>query len=188
MFTSFLAFSPTLNRFWTVVYCIHVHCHAGLGFPRIHGLLPLPTAERQTPTFHVSRDRNRRILFHFRRGRVRIFLTLSAYRLSSLSSDARRIWFWRYSPVIFTGFVCFFAGGIVSEIVQSMLPVCPLPPIFGPSRLILTPQYKEFQIWDVVANLLGSSVGLYIAYHLEKYYRHRREVRDRSLDLTRAAN
>jgi len=37
-------------------------------------------------------------------------------------------------------------------------------------------QYKEFQIWDVVANLLGSSVGLYISYHLEKYYRHRREV------------
>lgn len=27
------------------------------------------------------------------------------------------------------------------------------------------------------ANLLGSTLGLYIAYHLEKYYRHRREVR-----------
>jgi len=111
---------------------------------------------------------------------------LSAYRLSSPSSDARRIWFWRYSPVIFTGFVCFFAGGIVSEVVQSMLPVRPPPLIYDLSRLILTPQYKEFQIWDVVANLLGSSVGLYISYHLEKYYRHRREVRDRSLDLTRS--
>lgn len=27
------------------------------------------------------------------------------------------------------------------------------------------------------ANLLGSSIGLYIAYYLERYYRHRREVR-----------
>ena len=101
---------------------------------------------------------------------------LFAYRLSSPSSDARRIWFWRYSPVIFTGFVCFFAGGIVSEIVQSMLPVCALSLVFGLSSFIWTPQYKEFQIGDVVANLLGSSVGLYTSYHLEKYYRHRREV------------
>lgn len=50
------------------------------------------------------------------------------------------------------------------------------------------PQYKEFQIGDVVANLLGSSVGLYISYHLEKYYRHRREVLDISLDLERVAD
>jgi hypothetical protein len=27
------------------------------------------------------------------------------------------------------------------------------------------------------ANLLGSSIGLYSAYHIERYYRHRREVR-----------
>ncbi|KAF9650868.1 hypothetical protein BDM02DRAFT_1211069 [Thelephora ganbajun] len=80
------------------------------------------------------------------------------YFIFDVENDARRIWFWRYSPVIFTGFVCFFAGGIVSEVVQSMLP------------------YKEFQIGDVVANLLGSSVGLYVSYYLEKYYRHRREI------------
>jgi len=52
----------------------------------------------------------------------------------------------------------FFAGGIISEVVQAALP------------------YKEFQIGDVIANLLGSSVGLYASYHLEKYYRHRREI------------
>jgi hypothetical protein len=50
------------------------------------------------------------------------------------------------------------------------------------------PQSKEFQIGDVVANLLGSSVGLYISYYLEKYYRHRREVWDGSLDLKRVAD
>ncbi|KAG5638456.1 hypothetical protein H0H81_012521 [Sphagnurus paluster] len=27
-----------------------------------------------------------------------------------------------------------------------------------------------------IANLFGSSVGLFIAYHLERYYRHRKEV------------
>ena len=68
-----------------------------------------------------------------------------------------------------------------------MLPVRSFPLIFGLLCLISMLQYKEFQIWDVVANLLGSSVGLYISYYLEKYYRHRREVWDRLFDLTRTA-
>ena len=119
---------------------------------------------------------------------MRISLTLFAYRFSPSTRDARRIWFWRYFPVIFTGFVCFLAGGIISEIVQSMLPVCVVCSAFGPPYLTRAPQSKEFQIGDVVANLLGSSVGLYISYHLEKYYRHRREVRDRPFDLTGATN
>ncbi|KAI0746009.1 hypothetical protein C8Q76DRAFT_705724 [Earliella scabrosa] len=80
------------------------------------------------------------------------------YFIFDVEEDARRIWFWRSAPVIFTGVVCFFFGGIVSEFVQSMLP------------------YKEFQVGDVAANLLGSSLGLWIAYHLERYYRHRREI------------
>jgi len=69
-----------------------------------------------------------------------------------------------------------------------MLPVRVFSLVFGISYLIWTPQSKEFQIGDVVANLLGSSVGLYISYHLEKYYRHRREVWDGFLDLTRPAD
>lgn len=127
----FRTFPLILTRFRVVVYCVHVRRHAGLGFPRVHKLLPLTTAERQTTTFHLSRDCNRRILFYLRCGRVRISLTLFTYRLSSLSSDARRIWFWRYSPVIFTGTICFFAGGIISEVVQSMLPVRPPSLVFG---------------------------------------------------------
>lgn len=46
----------------------------------------------------------------------------------------------------------------MSEIVQSMLP------------------HKEFQSGDVVANWLGSTVGLYLAYYIEKHYRSRREI------------
>lgn len=80
------------------------------------------------------------------------------YFIFDVEEDARRIWFWRYSPLIFTGVICFFFGGIVSEIVQSLLP------------------YKEFQIGDVIANLLGSSIGLCVAYYIEKYYRYRREI------------
>jgi len=80
------------------------------------------------------------------------------YFIFDVEEDARRIWFWRHSGLILTGVMCFFFGGIVSEIVQSMLP------------------YKEFQMGDVVANLLGSAIGLYIAYNLERYYRHRREI------------
>jgi len=80
------------------------------------------------------------------------------YFIFDVDEDARRIWFWRHSALIFTGFVCFFCGGILSEFVQSMLP------------------YKEFQFGDVVANLLGSSIGLFASYHMERYYRKRREI------------
>ncbi|KAJ7452343.1 hypothetical protein B0H11DRAFT_1741991 [Mycena galericulata] len=80
------------------------------------------------------------------------------YFIFDVEEDARRIWFWRHSALIFTGFVCFFCGGILSEFVQSMLP------------------YKEFQFGDVVANLLGSSIGLFASYHMERYYRKRREI------------
>lgn len=37
--------------------------------------------------------------------------------------SSRRIWFWRHSALIFTGFTCFFCGGILSEFVQAALPV-----------------------------------------------------------------
>ncbi|KAF7428276.1 hypothetical protein PC9H_007497 [Pleurotus ostreatus] len=80
------------------------------------------------------------------------------YFIFDVEEEARRIWFWRHANMLLTGFICFFCGGIMSEFVQSMLP------------------YKEFQFGDVVANLMGSSVGLYVAYHLEKYYRYRREI------------
>jgi len=80
------------------------------------------------------------------------------YFIFDVEEDARRIWFWRHSGLIFTATVCFFFGGIVSEIVQSMLP------------------YKTFDFGDVMANLLGSGIGLYLAYYIERYYRHRREI------------
>ncbi|KAH7925513.1 hypothetical protein BV22DRAFT_1088800 [Leucogyrophana mollusca] len=80
------------------------------------------------------------------------------YFIFDVEEDARRIWFWRHSGLIFTAITCFFFGGLVSEIVQSMLP------------------FKEFQFGDVVANMLGSSIGLYTAYYIERHYRSRREI------------
>ncbi|TFY66684.1 hypothetical protein EVG20_g4400 [Dentipellis fragilis] len=76
----------------------------------------------------------------------------------ALQREARRVWFWRRSALILSLVVCLGFGGIVSEFVQGLLP------------------YKQFQFGDIVANLLGSSIGLYVAYHLERYYRHRREI------------
>jgi len=80
------------------------------------------------------------------------------YFIFDVEEESRRIWFWRHSPLMFTVFVCLFLGGIVSEYVQSLLP------------------HKTFQFGDIVANLLGSGIGLYVAYHLERYYRQRREI------------
>lgn len=80
------------------------------------------------------------------------------YFIFDVEEDARRIWFWRHSGLIFTAITCFFFGGLVSEIIQSLLP------------------HKRFDFGDVVANVLGSSVGLYTSYHLEKHYRSRREI------------
>lgn len=83
----------------------------------------------------------------------------------------------------------------MSEFVQSLLPVrLPLFPFILVSDTYSPTQYKTFQFGDIVvsfpispsfvlltasgkANLLGSGIGLYVAYHLERYYRQRREVR-----------
>ncbi|KAI0030804.1 hypothetical protein K488DRAFT_53419 [Vararia minispora EC-137] len=84
--------------------------------------------------------------------------TFLFYFITDVEEDARRIWFWHRAPLILTSFVCLFLGGIASEFVQSLLP------------------YKNFQFGDIVANLLGSSIGLLSAYHAERYHRHRREI------------
>ncbi|KAF8623095.1 hypothetical protein AX15_006506 [Amanita polypyramis BW_CC] len=80
------------------------------------------------------------------------------YFIIDVEEEARRIWLWRHSATIFTVFVCFLCGSILSEVVQSVLP------------------FKHFEIEDVFANILGSSVGLFAAYHIDRYYRYRREI------------
>lgn len=37
-------------------------------------------------------------------------------------------------------------------------------------------QYKTFQWGDVLANLMGSGVGLFFSFHAERRYRSRREI------------
>ncbi|TXT06100.1 hypothetical protein VHUM_03573 [Vanrija humicola] len=65
----------------------------------------------------------------------------------------RRIWYIRRAPLILTVVCGFFVGGIVSEIVQSMLP-----------------------LGDIAANLLGSTGFLYLAHVLDKRNRRRAEL------------
>jgi len=42
---------------------------------------------------------------------------------TQITSEARHILFWRYFPLGFSSIVCLLLGGIVSEFVQSLLPV-----------------------------------------------------------------
>ncbi|KAK2464210.1 hypothetical protein APHAL10511_003667 [Amanita phalloides] len=84
--------------------------------------------------------------------------TIVFYFIIDVEEEARRVWFWRHLAAIFTTFVCFFCGGILSEVIQSILP------------------YKQFDIEDIFANLVGSSAGLFAAHYLDRYYRYRREI------------
>lgn len=86
------------------------------------------------------------------------FITAFFYISLDIDEEARRVWFWRYAPLAITSVVCILGGSIISEYVQSLLP------------------YKEFQRGDIIANLLGSTLGLILAYHLERHYRRRREI------------
>ncbi|TKY85817.1 hypothetical protein EX895_005358 [Sporisorium graminicola] len=84
--------------------------------------------------------------------------TAMFYMIWDVDEPARASYVWRNASLILTALTCFVVGGIGSEIVQSLLP------------------YKVFQWGDIVANLLGSSLGLFFSYHLEKRYRARREL------------
>ncbi|KAF8635191.1 hypothetical protein AX17_003967 [Amanita inopinata Kibby_2008] len=87
-----------------------------------------------------------------------VLVTAVFYFIFDVEEEARRIWSWRHFVTIFTIVACFFCGSILSEVIQSLLP------------------YKEFDLDDIIANLLGSSVGLFAAYHIDRYYRYRREI------------
>ncbi|PWN42121.1 hypothetical protein IE81DRAFT_366856 [Ceraceosorus guamensis] len=94
-------------------------------------------------------------LLHF----ICFFLaTALFYMIWDVDEEARRGWIWRNAPLLLSGVTCFLAGGIGSEFVQAMLP------------------YKTFQWGDVLANLLGSSLGLFASYHFERRFRTRREI------------
>lgn len=86
------------------------------------------------------------------------FATGLFYFIWDVDEPARRVWIWRHAALILTWFVCFVAGGLGSEIVQSALP------------------YKTFQWGDVLSNLLGSALGLFVSYHAERRHRLRREI------------
>lgn len=86
------------------------------------------------------------------------FATALFYMIWDVDESARGSWLWRNASLILTFATCFIVGGIGSEIVQSLLP------------------YKQFQLGDIIANLFGSSLGLFFSYHIELSYRARREI------------
>ncbi|KAF9070092.1 hypothetical protein BDP27DRAFT_1420311 [Rhodocollybia butyracea] len=122
---------PIRLRPWFILFTVFIMlCLAFLGFTNFSHALPLNDKFLHFVCFLIA--------------------TAVFYFIFDVDEEYRRIWFWRHSGLILTVVICFFFGGILSEIVQSMLP------------------FKEFQIGDVVANLLGSSIGLYVAYHAER--------------------
>ncbi|CAD6900546.1 unnamed protein product [Tilletia controversa] len=86
------------------------------------------------------------------------FATMLFYGIWDVDESARRIWFWRHFPLLLSSFTCFLMGSIGSEFVQALLP------------------YKTFQWADILANMLGSGLGLFLSYHAERRYRARREL------------
>lgn len=133
-------------------------------------------------------------------------LVTGQYETTDFSNrDARRVWFWRHVGLICTLVLCFFFGAIMSEYVQSLLPVCPLPPLRSSSALeahrisrYSTRRLKAVIYWptswgvrvvlqvesmygvlDVIPAKLDTSFyrPFYaVSWHLERYYRKRREI------------
>lgn len=94
----------------------------------------------------------------------------------------RRVWYVRRAPLLLASAFGFVLGGVVSEIVQSFLPVCfvlsdsSLLPLLMLLPLDTDPQWKEFQWGDILANLLGASLFIYLAHLLHLRSRKRQEL------------
>lgn len=76
-----------------------------------------------------------------------------------VEEPARRVTFWRYWNELVSLVSCTLVGGIGSEFVQALLP------------------YKEFQIGDVVANVLGSGLAIVVMHHYSRQARRAAELR-----------
>lgn len=77
--------------------------------------------------------------------------------------------------------LAFLFGGIVSEFVQAMLPVSPSvhEQSSALNRAVLADtQWKHFQFGDIVANLSGATIFLYLAHLLHTRARRRSEIAD----------
>ncbi|OXB39403.1 hypothetical protein J007_00771 [Cryptococcus neoformans] len=70
----------------------------------------------------------------------------------------RRVWYIRQAPLILTLFLSFFVGGVISEFVQATLP------------------WKTFQSLDILSNLVGSSVFLYLAHLAHNRHLRKQEI------------
>uniref|UniRef100_A0A0K3CQU9 VanZ-like domain-containing protein n=1 Tax=Rhodotorula toruloides TaxID=5286 RepID=A0A0K3CQU9_RHOTO len=76
-----------------------------------------------------------------------------------VEEQARRVWFWRWWNELSSAVVCLGFGGILSEFVQALLPS------------------HTFQPGDILANLLGSSLAIFICSHYSRERRRERELR-----------
>ncbi|CAE6419567.1 unnamed protein product [Rhizoctonia solani] len=99
------------------------------------------------------------------------------YLIFDVEEDARRIWIWRHFSIIATLIMCFFFGGIVSEIVQSFFPNKTFQA--GDIMVGQLTWVNRGIIWQVPRLGLSdaySPVVTAAAYMFERHHRHRREI------------
>ncbi|SCV74754.1 BQ2448_7783 [Microbotryum intermedium] len=83
------------------------------------------------------------------------FASAQFYAIWNVDQAVRTYWHWKYWNVLVSLLVCGIWGSIGSEFVQSLLP------------------YKSFQWGDVVANILGTTLGITLA---RSWTRHREQA------------
>ncbi|CAK5277675.1 unnamed protein product [Mycena citricolor] len=84
--------------------------------------------------------------------------TFVFYFIFDVEEDSRRIWFWRNSGLMLTGFFCFFCGGILSEFVQSMLPSLPANDRLLSSNLATWWQISLAQQSDCLVRIISNDI------------------------------
>ncbi|GHJ88911.1 hypothetical protein NliqN6_5313 [Naganishia liquefaciens] len=90
-------------------------------------------------------------------------LTAITYFIIDVPDAARRIWYYRRAPMILTLVLAFLGAGILSEVLQGLLP------------------WKTFQYGDILANILGASLAYALSHAC--LIRHRRNATLRALYL-----
>ncbi|PKI85114.1 hypothetical protein MVES_001219 [Malassezia vespertilionis] len=80
------------------------------------------------------------------------------YMIWDVSESAERVWIWRNAPLAISFFASIIVGAIGSEFVQSLLP------------------HKTFQLGDIIANILGASIGLWLGHFSARAHRERRDL------------
>ena len=132
-----------------VFHRLHGHYYACIGVPRCHQLRARFTTKRRNNPPRLSMCGHHLVLLHLRCRRVSHIVFVPIVTTKALLRDARRVWLWRHAPLILTAIFCFFFGGIISEVVQSLLPVELLVLLSILSMAQTIHQHQHLEVGDI---------------------------------------